>query len=185
MGRVGVTTAVTAAMAAMLATSAPALAKMETKRDPAGDLAFEPDSGPRSAVDILSVSSGDAKRGQAQQIVTLAGAAVDPKKGTGVLPTLWLDSPSYPNARSECDFYVGRVGSTIGVFRCGTSRRVGSAKIVRTGASTLRYTFSQKTIGKPKRYRWSFFTWGPKGGTTVAFDRIPDVQDGTFVYQLR
>jgi hypothetical protein len=168
----------------LLVLSAPGLGQADTKRDPAGDLAFEPDSGSRADLDLLSVTSGTAKRGQAVQTVTVAGRAADPK-GKGILPTLWVDSPTYPNARSECDFYVGKMGSKIGVFKCGTTRRIGSAKVVRTSASTLRYSFSRKTIGKPKSYRWSFFMWGPKGGTTVAFDRLPDVQDGTYTNKLR
>jgi hypothetical protein len=151
--------------------------------DPAGDVFGSP-AGARANFDILGATFGGGTHGRAVQTLRVAGQFSDPAKG-GLVPSLWIDVPKYPGARGECDYYIGRVDSRIALYLCGSKKRVGNASVVRTDANTLRYSFNQRLIGKPHRYKWAFFFHGPSQGGTVLYDRVSDTAKSDATYQLR
>jgi hypothetical protein len=169
--------------AVLLGPAGSAIASSGSHSDPHGDFAFPP---PKASADydIVKATYKSPSHGWITQTVSVAGHFGDPAHG-GIVPDRLIDEPGYPNARSECDYYVGKVKSRLGVFLCGTTKRIATAKIVRSGSSTLRYSFQPKKVGSPKMYEWVFILRGQRGGTTVDFDRVPDVRDGTAIYRMR
>jgi hypothetical protein len=176
------TGAVAAAMVA-LGCSATAFGHTGSATDPSGDVAGNPSGNPAN-FDIVASTFGDGPHGKLVHTVRVAGAFGNPQ-GSGLVPLLYINVPSYPGATRECDYFVGRVKSRVGVFLCGTRKRLGGATIVRRGGNALRYTFNSKAIGRPAAYEWAFVFQGPGSGTTVDYDRIPDGQTSMYTYQVR
>lgn len=170
-------------VAAALSSAGSALAHTDSVSDPRGDTIGNPPTSRRN-VDIVGSSVGHAKHGKIVQTVKLAGKAGDPHHG-GLTPLLYINVPSYSGATRECDFYVGRLHGRDGVFTCGPQERVGSASVTRKNSTTLRYTFSPKTIGNPSSYEWAFVVQGKADGTIEDFDRVPDTQLGMETYRTR
>lgn len=167
----------------VLAAAPLGLAGSGSEPDPAGDVEAEPVGG-ESAADIVRTSYGHAKGGRLTHKVTIAGTAADPSKG-GLVPTLYLEIRERPSASSVCDIFIGRYRGRLGVFECGTGRRIGSARVVKQGNSSTKFVFSRSAIGDPDTYEWAAAVVGPSHGTQVWHDRAPDGDDVFFTHRLR
>jgi hypothetical protein len=164
---------------AILALTAPVVAADGDKiSDASGDVEGEPVGGASSA-DIVKAANGHAKGGDLWHAVTVKGTAADPAKG-GLVPYLYIEVPNRANGTSECAYFVGRHRGKLGVFTCGYADRIAKARIVRTSAHTIKYTFNRDAIGNPSWYDWAFAVIGGSDGTAVQHDRSPS-QDDVYV----
>ena len=161
---------------AALAAAVPLGMAATSGSDERGDVFGSPPGGSAGA-DIVSASARRSSNGQVTHTITTAGTPADPA-GDGVIPVVYVESPTEGNGTAECSHFVGRYRGRLGVFRCGYADRTGSARIVRSGNS-LRYTFSPRAIGNPRSYDWAAVTRGNSGerGTPTRYDRLPSVDD--------
>ena len=161
------------------------IADTVTGTDERGDVEGSPDGG-APAADIVRASAGTDSRGRLTHKVTVAGTAADPS-GDGIVPTLYIELPDQANAVSECTVYVGQYKGRLGVYRCGTNERLGSAKVVRTSTHTTRYTFSKRALGSPSTYDWAVVTRARStaNGSWTRHDRLPTHDDVYLQYSLR
>jgi hypothetical protein len=162
---------------------AAATASSGSAGDRRGDVQGEPAGGAGRA-DIVRTSYGHTKDGRLWHKVTVAGTAADPAKD-GLIPMIYLEIRDRPSASSVCDIFIGRYRGRLGVFECGTSERIGSARVVRSGKSTTKYVFSRAVIDDPASYDWAAIVVGPSDGTQVWHDRAPDQDDVFFTHGLR
>ena len=183
-------TVVAAVLTAALAAVPLAASGASGGTDARGDVEGAP-AGGASGADLVRATAGRASGGRLTHTVTVAGSAADPSGG-GVVPQLYIELPdgtgSYDsNGTAECTLFVGRHRGRTGVFRCGYADRVGSARIVRTSASTTRFTFSRSVLGGARQYDWAFITrtqGGERGALTV-HDRLPSSDDAFLRYRVR
>jgi hypothetical protein len=160
-----------------------AVASSGSAGDRRGDVQGEPVGGAARA-DIVRTSYGHTKDGRLWHKVTVAGTAADPAKGE-LVPMIYLEIRERPSATPVCDIFIGRYRGRLGVFECGTSERIGSARIVRSGRSTTKYVFRPSAIGDPPSYDWAAIFVGSSDGTQVWHDRAPDQDDVWFTHRLR
>jgi hypothetical protein len=175
-----------AAMASALAVAVPlGVADTVSGTDSRGDVEGNPAGGAERA-DIVRATAGTNSRGQLTHTVTIAGSAADPKGG-GIVPALYIELPDQANAVAECAVLVGQFRGRLGVFRCGTGERLGSAKVVRTSTHTTRYTFSKAALGNPSSYDWAVVTRAnaTDNGSWTRHDRLPSSDDEYLRYSLR
>ncbi|HEX8067935.1 MAG TPA: hypothetical protein VF520_15565 [Thermoleophilaceae bacterium] len=166
-----------AALAAVASLAVPALALDDNSGDVLGDPSNDSLGAAQSGkgdVDIVSATAATAKRGNLVHTVTVAGRIANPAKGEELVPLLLINVPSYPGATYDCDFYVGRTSRGAGVYECGYDTKVASARIVRAGRRTIRYTFPARAIRSPRAYGWAFGIRGHGNGGRIEFDRVPD-----------
>ena len=153
-----------------------------SSNDPKGDVEFKPKN--RDNVDIVRTSFGHTSDGRLYHKVTVAGTAADPAKG-GVIPFIYVEMRERSSASGVCDIYIGRYDGELGVFACGTNERLGSARIVKSGKSSIKYVFSRDAIGNPKSYDWAAGVVGPSDNTQARYDRAPDQDDVFYTHKLR
>jgi hypothetical protein len=160
------------------------IAATSSGNDGRGDVMGSP-AGGSGQVDIVRGTASNSG-GQITHKVTVAGSAANPSQDTHV-PLIYIEAQT-DAGNAECTFFVGRHRGRAGVYRCGTADRVGSARIVRTSGSALRYTFSARALGNPSTYEWAVITRSPGNGGPGAFtryDRLPDGDDYYFEQKLR
>lgn len=162
-------------IAAATLTAAVPLGVADTVRgtDPSGDT-----EGGGSSADLVRATAGTDSRGRLVHTVSVAGNAASPS-GDGIVPVVYIEIPDQANAVAECTVFVGVYRGKQGVYRCGTTERLGSATITRTSAHTFRYTFSPKALGKPKYYDWAVVTRSNAStqGSWTRYDRLPSGDD--------
>jgi hypothetical protein len=142
--------------------------------DPRGDLFGTTDS----SSDIVRISFGHSG-GRIVHTVGLAGNAPNP--ASQQVPRLYINPSNRANGTSECGLFVGRHRGRLGVFVCGYANRIASARIERTSARTIRYSFTPGAIGNPRSYEWAAVTAATNTDTGGAYraDRAPS-SDSTF-----
>ena len=152
--------------------------------DARGDVEGSP-AGGASAADLVSATAGTNSRGQLTHTVTIAGSAANPSGG-GIVPQLYIETPDQANPVAECAVYVGQYKGRLGVYRCGTNERLGSARVVRTTGHTTRYTFSPRALGSPSSYDWAVVTRArtTTNGSWIRHDRLPSADDAYLPYSL-
>jgi hypothetical protein len=160
------------AVAVVLAVAPVVIAQRSSGDDPRGDVLGEPAGGADSA-DLVRATADQGTGDALWHKVTIAGAAADPAAG-GIVPQVLINVRERPNGTAECDFFVGRHDDRLGVFECGYATRVAKAKVVRTSAHSIRYTFDADAIGDPAQYDWRIWVRGPSDGTQVTYDSLPD-----------
>ena len=175
----------TAALVVTLGAVPLGIADTVTGSDERGDVEGSPPGGP-SAADIVRASAGTDSRGRLTHTVTIAGTAADPS-GNGIVPAIYIELPDQANAVAECTVYVGQLKGRLGVYRCGTNERLGSARVVRTTTHTTRYTFSKRALGSPSTYDWAVITRARStaNGSWTRHDRLPTPDDVYLQYSLR
>jgi hypothetical protein len=171
------------ALAVVLATAAVGGASSGTVTDPSGDLYDQPTTGSSASYDLVRATFGHS-RGRIVHTVTTAGNVPDPASGGA--PMIHIVDPVDPNGTSECRYFIGRFDGRFGVFKCGYGTRVGSLRMTRTGARTVRFEFSPKAIGNPASYEWAVRT-RTRTRYNVAYwvDRLPDGDRTNLTHQLR
>jgi hypothetical protein len=174
-----------AALAVTLGAVPLGIADTTSGTDARDDVEGSPPGG-ASAADLVRATAGTNSRGQLVHTVTIAGTAADPS-GDGPVPGIHIELPAQPNAVAECTVFVGQFKGRLGVYRCGTGERLGSAKVVRTTSHTTRYTFSPRALGSPRSYDWAVITRArtTTNGSWTRHDRLPSGDDAYLSYSLR
>lgn len=171
------------AVVVVLATAAAGSAGSGSASDPSGDLYETPASGGSGGYDLVRATFGHS-RGRLVHTVTTAGNIPDPASGQG--PLLFIEDPVEANGTSECTYFVGRFGGRYGVFRCGYGDRVGSLRMTRTSARTIRFEFSPRAIGNPASYQWGALTrTATRYSSSMYVDRLPDGDHVYLTHELR
>lgn len=163
------------------ALAAPGVAGSGSLTDPSGDV-FGPDQS--AGLDIVRQTFGHSD-GRIVHTVSVAGNAPNPSSQQ--VPRIYLKPSNRANGTAECALFVGRHRGRLGVFTCGYGDRVGSARIVRSSARTIRYSFTPGAIGNPRSYEFAAVTGivsGDGAGTTQA-DRAPSPDLTYLSHQLR
>ncbi|HEX8647366.1 MAG TPA: hypothetical protein VF715_10735 [Thermoleophilaceae bacterium] len=172
------------ALAVVLAAAATVSAGSGAVSDPSGDLYDVPTTGGSGQVDIVRATFGHSG-GRLVHTVTTSGDIPDPAAGA-TSPMLFIEHPTTANGTAECTYFVGRHAGKLGVFTCGYGDRVGSARIRRTSARTVRFEFSPRAIGNPASYEWAFLTRvRTRYNASTWVDRLPDGDHGYLTHQLR
>ncbi len=172
------------AVAVVLAAAATGSANSGSATDPSGDLFDQPASGGSGPYDIVRATFGHS-RGRVVHTVTTAGNITDPAAGSNS-PMIFIESPTAPNGTAECSHFVGYHDGRLGVFTCGYGDRVGSARVRRTSARTVRFEFSPRAIGNPASYEWAARTrTRTRYSSLMWVDRLPDGDNAFLVHQLR
>ncbi len=148
--------------------------------DPRGD---QDPAGSSARYDIVRSTFGHASGRRLVHTVTMAGDVGNP--ASAEVPQIYIEDPDAPNGTATCRYFVGRHDGRLGVFTCGYADRVASARIRRTGSSTVRYEFKQSAIGSPASYRWAVVSRGPTIGTTGIVDRLPSGDNAFHTHRLR
>lgn len=175
---------VAVAVVVVLATAAVGNAGSGSATDPSGDLYDTPASGGSGPADIVRATFGHSK-GRLVHTVSTAGNIPDPAAGSGS-PVIFIEHPTRPNGTAECTYFVGRHEGRLGVFTCGYGDRVGSARIRRTSARTVRFEFSPRAIGNPPNYEWAALTRAQtRFNPAMWVDRVPDGDHVFFTHELR
>lgn len=164
---------IAAALAGLALAAAPlGLADSSSFSDPRGDLDPTGPDRPSDRYDLVRATQGHTRSGRIVHTVTVAGDIANP--ASEEVPFLWIDVPERPNGTQDCRYFVGRHDGRLGVFTCGYGERVGSARIRRTGAHTVRYEFSPRAIDDPASYDWAFVAFASVSGTRAWIDRLPN-----------
>jgi hypothetical protein len=145
-------------VAALALAAAPAAsADSGSATDPSGDqYGGQPVGNSSGSLDIVRVTWGHS-RGRLVHTVTTAGSVGNPASSTN-FPVMFFEHPTVYNGTAECAFFAGRHNGRLGIFRCGYGSFLASIRITRTSARTIRYEFSPRALGNPRRYQWSFRT---------------------------
>lgn len=173
------------ACASVLAAAPVASAASGSFTDPSGDtFGGQPTGNSSGSLDIVRATFGH-RGGRLVHKVTTAGDVGNPARGTN-FPLLLIEHPTLPNGTAECTYFVGRHNGRLGVFACGYGTYLGSARITRTSARTVRFEFSPRAIENPPTYEWAFSTRSPTQYNAMVWaDRIPSPDQEFFVHTLR
>lgn len=168
---------------ATVVAAVPGGANSSSHSDPSGDLHDRPTEVSSGAVDMVRATAGHS-RGRLVHKVTTAGSIPSPTSRHA--PMLWLEHPTQPNGTAECAYFVGRHAGRYGVFRCGTGKRVASARITRTSSRTIRFEFSPNFLNNPENYEWAARTRArTQYASSMFVDRLPDGNNAFLTHELR
>lgn len=144
-----------------------AAADRTSKSDPSGD-STDP------AFDIVKAS---AKHGPKHRLVhTVKMAAPLPEDLTGKRISLQISTDR--DRDCEREFHVPPIGRNP-LVRCGIGETSKFGKVTKPNARTLKYSFKERLIGSPNKYRWRMSTSDcPTGPPCVDYDALPNENAG-------
>ena len=162
---VGITVATVLAFGAIIGLAG---ADRRTISDPSGD-STDP------AFDIVRTT---AKHGPKHRLVhTVRMAAAIPGDLTNKRISLQISTDR--DRDCELEFHLPPIGRNP-LIRCGIGETSKFAKVTKPNARTMKYTFKERVIGSPRKYRWRMSTSDCPGGpgTCVDYDAAPNEGSG-------
>jgi hypothetical protein len=182
------------AVAVAAAFAAVALANSGAYVDKSGDVADHP-SHPAN-YDLTRVTWGDTKKGKIVHTTKVKGTIGDPAhpfKPYTQFPQIFFDVPGKVG-NSYCD-YATRVDAgtpdhpteaKAHVYKCGDNgpnpKPVGSMKLKRLDAHTLKWTFGPKVLGNPSKYGFWVATSEDSDMGFILADQAPN--KGKLIHKL-
>ena len=136
--------------------------------DPSGD-STDP------AFDIVKAT---AKHGPKHRLVhTVKMAAPIAGDLTGKRISLQISTDR--DSDCELEFHVPPIGRNP-LIKCGIGETSKFARVTKPSARTIKYTFKERVIGSPRKYRWRMSTSDCPGGpgTCVDYDAAPNERPG-------
>jgi hypothetical protein len=134
--------------------------------DPSGD-------SPDPAFDIVRAK---AKHGPKNRLVHTVKMA-DPIASDLTNKRISLQISTDRDSDCELEFHVPPIGSNP-LIRCGIGETNRSGTVTKPNARTIKYTFKERVIGSPRKYRWRMSTSDCPGGpgTCVDYDVAPGAE---------